>query len=367
MTDNKYLKNLSSIDEIIEDARNGRMYILVDDPNRENEGDLIIPAQMVTPEAINFMAKYGRGLICLALTKQRITELELPLMNPSNQKNDLTAFTISIEAKEGVTTGISAADRAHTISVAINHNRKKEDIISPGHIFPLMAWAGGVLERAGHTEAAVDIAKIAGLNPSGVICEIMNDDGAMARLPELINFAKQHSLKIGSVADLIKYRLKNSKIIELDSEREFESEMGKDFVLKIFKNSLSGEKHYALVKNITNHKEPKYVRMHKLDITKDIFEEKNIFGHEISKSFKIIEEKGRGAIVLINSDMAPNIEKIFNRRDDEDNKLELREYGVGAQILLDLGLHKIILLSNSNKKIIALEGFDIEIVSQEKI
>jgi 3,4-dihydroxy 2-butanone 4-phosphate synthase/GTP cyclohydrolase II len=230
-----------------------------------------------------------------------------------------------------------------------------------------MAWAGGVLERAGHTEAAVDIAKIAGLNPSGVICEIMNDDGAMARLPELINFAKQHSLKIGSVADLIKYRLKNSKIIKLDSEREFESEMGKGFKLKIFTNTLSGEKHYALVKNLSNSDDPTYVRMHKLDITKDIFEEKNIFGDEISKSFKIIEAKGRGAIVLINSDMAPNIEKIFKRRDDEDNKLELREYGVGAQILLELDLHKIILLSNSNKKIIALDGFDLEIVSQEKI
>jgi len=367
MTDNSYLKNLSSIDEIIEEARNGRMFILVDDPNRENEGDLIIPAQMITPEAINFMAKYGRGLICLALTKQRITELELPLMNPSNQKNDLTAFTVSIEAKEGVTTGISAADRAQTISVAINHNKKKEDIVSPGHIFPLMSWAGGVLERAGHTEAAIDIAKIAGLNPSGVICEIMNDDGAMARLPELINFSKEHSLKIGTVSDLIKYRLKNSKIIELDSEREFESEMGKDFKLKIFKNTLSGEKHYALVKNISNNEYSTYVRMHKLDITKDIFEEKNIFGGEISKSFKIIEEKGRGAIVLINSDMAPNIQKIFKRRDDEHNKLELREYGVGAQILLELGLHKIILLSNSNKKIIALDGFDLEIVSQEKI
>ena len=367
MTDNKYLKNLSSIDEIIEDARNGRMYILVDDPNRENEGDLIIPAQMVTPEAINFMAKYGRGLICLALTKQRITELELPLMNPSNQKNDLTAFTISIEAKEGVTTGISAADRAHTISVAINHNRKKEDIISPGHIFPLMAWAGGVLERAGHTEAAVDIAKIAGLNPSGVICEIMNDDGAMARLPELINFAKQHSLKIGSVADLIKYRLKNSKIIELDSEREFESEMGKDFKLKIFTNTLSGEKHYALVKNLSNSDDPTYVRMHKLDITKDIFEEKNIFNDEISKSFKIIEEKSSGAIVLINSDMAPRIDKIFNRRDDEKNKLELREYGVGAQILSTIGIKKIVLLTNTKKKIIALDGFNLEIIRQESI
>ena len=360
---------ISPIEDIIKDAKNGKMFILIDDPDRENEGDLIIPAQMINPESINFMAKYGRGLICLALTKKRIDELELPLMNPSNQKNDLTAFTVSIEAKDGVTTGISAADRSHTISVAINNSKKKEDIVSPGHIFPLMAWEGGVLERAGHTEAAVDISKIAGLNPSGVICEIMNDDGSMARLPELINFAKKHVLKIGTVSDLIKYRLKNSKIIELESERKFESEMGKNFHLKIFKNVLSGEKHYALVKNLseTNTPQPQYVRMHKLDITKDIFEEKNIFGDEISKSFKIIEEKGSGAIVLINSDMAPNIKKIFNRRDEDVSKLELREYGVGAQILLELGLHKIILLSNSNKKIIALNGFDLEIISQEKI
>ena len=288
-------------------------------------------------------------------------------MNPSNQKNDLTAFTISIEAKEGITTGISAADRAHTVSVAIDHNKNKEDIISPGHIFPVMAWAGGVLERAGHTEAAVDISTIAGLNPSGVICEIMSDDGSMARLPELIVFAKKHSLKIGTVSDLIKYRLKNDKIIAMIKERNFESEMGKDFKLKIFQNTLSGEKHYALVKNLTKNDEPKYVRMHKLDITKDIFEEKNLFGDEISKSFKIIEERGSGAIVLINSDMAPKIEKIFNRRETKDNKLELREYGVGAQILLELGLRKIILLSNSNKKIIALDGFNLEIVDQEKI
>ena len=364
---NNLLKDLSSIEEIIEDAKKGKMYILVDDPSRENEGDLIIPAQMISPDAVNFMAKYGRGLICLALSKKRTDELELPLMNPSNQKNDLTAFTISIEAKEGITTGISAADRAHTVSVAIDHNKKKEDIVSPGHIFPVMAWAGGVLERAGHTEAAVDISSIAGLNPSGVICEIMSDDGSMARLPELIVFAKKHSLKIGTVSDLIKYRLKNDKIIEMIKERNFESEMGKDFKLKIFQNTLSGEKHYALVKNLIKNDEPKYVRMHKLDITKDIFEEKNLFGDEISKSFKIIEERGSGAIVLINSDMAPKIEKIFNRRETKDNKLELREYGVGAQILLELGLHKIILLSNSNKKIIALDGFNLEIVDQEKI
>ena len=364
---NNLLKDLSSIEEIIEDAKKGKMYVLVDDPSRENEGDLIIPAQMVSADAVNFMAKYGRGLICLALSKQRTDELELPLMNPSNQTNDLTAFTISIEAKEGITTGISAADRAHTVSVAIDYNKKKEDIVSPGHIFPVMAWAGGVLERAGHTEAAVDISSIAGLNPSGVICEIMSEDGSMARLPELIVFAKKHSLKIGTVSDLIKYRLKNDKIIEMIKERNFESEMGKDFKLKIFQNTLSGEKHYALVKNLTKNDEPKYVRMHKLDITKDIFEEKNLFGDEISKSFKIIEERGSGAIVLINSDMAPKIEKIFNRRETKDNKLELREYGVGAQILLELGLRKIILLSNSNKKIIALDGFNLEIVDQEKI
>ena len=363
MKNNKF----SSIESIIKIAKKGEMYILVDDENRENEGDLVFCSSDVNSKKINFMAKYGRGLICLALTKQRINELQLPLMNPSNQKNDLTAFTVSIEAKEGVTTGISAADRAHTISVATNRDKNKEDIVSPGHIFPLMAWDGGVLERAGHTEASVDIARIAGLNPSGVICEIMSDDGSMARLPELINFSNDHSLKIGTVSDLIKYRLKNSKIIELDYERNFESEMGKDFKLKIFKNILSGEKHYALVKNLENNFEPQYVRMHKLDITKDIFEEKNIFGDEISKSFKIIENKGSGAIVLINSDMAPNIKKIFKRRSSADNKLELREYGVGAQILLELGLHKIILLSNSNKKIIALDGFDLEIVSQEKI
>ena len=322
---------------------------------------------MISDKAINFMSKYGRGLICLTLTKKRTDELGLTLMNPLNQKNDLTAFTVSIEAKEGITTGISAADRAHTISVAINQNTKKEDIITPGHIFPVMAWAGGVLERAGHTEASVDISKLAGLNPSGVICEIMSEDGSMARLPELIMFAKKHSLKIGTVSDLIKHRLKNSKIIEMVSERNFESEMGKDFKLKIFKNTLSGEQHYALVKNLSNKNVPTYVRMHKLDVTKDVFEEKNIFGDEISKSFKLIEKRGTGAIVLINSEMAPKIQKIFNRKKNKDNKLELKEYGVGAQILLALGLHKIILLSNSNKKIIALEGFDLKIVAQEKI
>ena len=359
--------NISPIEEIIDEARNGKMYILVDDPNRENEGDLIIPAQMATPEAINFMARYGRGLICLSMTKQRIEELQLPLMNPNNQKNDLTAFTVSIEAKEGVTTGISAADRSHTISVAINHNRKKNDLVYPGHVFPLMAWDGGVLVRAGHTEAAVDISKLAGLNPSGVICEIMSDDGDMARLPEILEFAKFHNLKVGTVSELIKYRLKYNKIIKQISERSFESNKGKNFTLKIFENTLSKEKHYALVKNITVTDNLYPVRMHKLNIAKDIFAEKNIFGDEISKSFKIIESKDSGAIVLINSDMSPKIKKILNRREEKKNKLELREYGVGAQILSSIGIKKIILLTNTKKKIIALDGFNLEIIRQESI
>ncbi len=364
---NKIDINLSSIEEIIEDAKNGKMYILVDDPDRENEGDLIIPGQYANSEAINFMAKYGRGLICLAMTKDRIEKLDLPLMNPNNKKNDLTAFTVSIEAKEGVTTGISASDRAHTISVAINDNKSKEDLVYPGHVFPLMAWDGGVLERAGHTEAAVDISKIANLNPSGVICEIMSEDGSMARLPEIINFAKKHNLKVGTVSDLIKFRLKKTKIVELISERKFESEMGSGFILKIFQNTISGEKHYALVKNLKNTNSPCLVRMHKLNITKDIFEEKNIFGREIKSAFQLIEKSGSGAIVLINSDMSPNILKSFNKRKKANNKLELREYGVGAQILSLLNIKKIILLTNTKKRIIALDGFNIEITDQHKI
>ena len=364
---NKIEHNLSTIEEIIEDARNGKMYILVDDPDRENEGDLIIPGQYANPESINFMSKYGRGLICLAMTKENIERLDLPLMNPNNKKNDLTAFTVSIEAKQGVTTGISAADRAHTISVAINHNSNKDDLIYPGHVFPLIAWNGGVLERAGHTEAAVDISKIANLNPSGVICEIMSDDGSMARLPEIITFAKKHNIKVGTVSDLIKFRLKKTKIVKLISERPFESEMGSGFSLKIFQNTISGEKHYALVKNVNKKNKSCFVRMHRLNITKDIFEEKNIFGSEIKSAFQLIQNYGFGAIVLINSDMSPNILKSFNKRKKTNNKLELREYGVGAQILSLLEINKIILLTNTKKRIIALEGFNIEIIDQHKI
>ena len=359
--------NFASIDSIISVAKRGGMFILVDDEKRENEGDLVISTSDTNPKNINFMAKYGRGLICLAMTKDRIEELDLPLMNPKNIKNDLTAFTVSIEAKEGVTTGISAADRAHTISVAVNNNRNKNDLVYPGHVFPLMAWDGGVLVRAGHTEAAVDISKLADLNPSGVICEIMSEDGSMARLPEIIKFAKLHNLKVGTVSDLIKFRLKKTKIVEQISERPFESEMGSQFTLKVFQNTISGEKHYALVKNLSDVKQPVLVRMHRLNVTKDIFEEKNIFGSEIKSAFQLIEKNGSGAIVLINSDMSPNILKTFNKRKRSKNKLELREYGVGAQILSLLQINKIILLTNTKKRIIALDGFNIEIVDQRKI
>ena len=367
MNNDMQTTKISPIEEIIQEARNGKMYILVDDPDRENEGDLIVPAQMATPDAINFMAKYGRGLICLSMTKERIEELNLPLMNPSNQKNDLTAFTISIEAKEGVTTGISAADRSHTISVAINHNRNKNDLVSPGHVFPLMSWDGGVLVRAGHTEAAVDISKLAGLNPSGVICEIMSEDGSMARLPEILNFAETHDLKVGTVSDLIKYRLKSNKIIKQVSERPFESDKGNDFILKIFENSISKEKHYALVKNIKSPDNSYPVRMHKLDIEKDIFAEKNIFGDEISHSFDVIEKHGSGAIVLINNDIAPNILKAFDQRQKQDNKLELREYGVGAQILKNFSINDITVLSNSFNNELDLGIYGLNVTGIEKI
>ena len=367
IVEDNYREVISSIEDIIEDARNGRMFILIDHEDRENEGDLVIPAQMATPDAINFMATNGRGLICLALTSERVDQLGLELMSTNNSSRHETAFTLSIEAREGVTTGISAHDRARTVAVAIDASKGMPDIATPGHVFPLRARSGGVLVRAGHTEAAVDISRLAGLNSSGVICEIMSEDGSMARLPEIIKFAKLHNLKVGTVSDLIKFRLKKTKIVEQISERPFESEMGSQFTLKVFQNTISGEKHYGLVKNLSDVNEPVLVRMHRLDVTKDIFEEKNIFGSEIKSAFQLIEKNGSGAIVLINSDMSPNILKTFNKRKRSKNKLELREYGVGAQILSLLQINKIILLTNTKKRIIALDGFNIEIVDQRKI
>tara|TARA_B100001123_G_scaffold449828_1_gene616972 strand:- start:3827 stop:4927 length:1101 start_codon:yes stop_codon:yes gene_type:complete len=361
--ENEYSKFLTPIDEIITYAKKGKMFILVDENDRENEGDLIIPAEKITPENINFMAKFGRGLICLSLTKNRINELELPLMNPINQNNDLTAFTVSIEAKEGVSTGISAADRAHTILVAINDNKTKNDIISPGHVFPLMAWDGGVLERAGHTEASVDISKLASLNPSAVICEIMNDDGTMSRLPELIKFSSKHNIPIGTVSDLIAYRLKNDTIVEFISESSIESYFNGNYKLLTFKNILSNEEHYALVHKDLDINSKVFVRMHKHSIVKDILTEKNLFDEQMQRSVEVINKKQNGVIVIINGNYAPRIEKQFSRNKDE--KFELREYGVGAQILRNIGLKNIILLTNNEKKVVGLDGFGLKIINQE--
>src|SRR5579871_3226059 len=261
---------VSPTETIIEEARNGRMFVLVDDEDRENEGDLVIPAQMATPEAINFMAKYGRGLICLAMTDERVRELGLPLMSPSNESRLRTAFTISIEAREGVTTGISAPDRARTIAVAIDPSRGRNDIVSPGHVFPLVAREGGVLVRSGHTEAAVDVARLAGLNPSGVICEIMNDDGTMARRPDLVRFAQLHGLKIATIADLIAYRRRHDRLVEKKLETDFDSRYGGRYRMHIYVNKVAYVEHVALVKGDIATPGPVLVRMHSLNVLDDV-------------------------------------------------------------------------------------------------
>src|SRR5579871_4069502 len=267
---------LSTIEEIIDDARNGRMVVIVDDEDRENEGDLIIPAQMATPDAINFMAKHGRGLICLALPRKRCEELRLPLMSAHNQSRHSTAFTTSIEAREGVTNGISAADRARTVAVAIDPSSTGDDIASPGHVFPLMARDGGVLVRAGHTEAAVDIARLAGLIPAGVICEIMNDDGSMARLPDLVKFAQLHGIRVGTIAELIAYRRRNERLVELSAEAKFTSKIGGEWILRIYFDTVSRQDHAVLMKgDIAGHQGPVMVRMHQFNILSDMFFEVN--------------------------------------------------------------------------------------------
>ncbi len=291
---------LSPIDEIIDEARNGRMFVLVDDEDRENEGDLVIPAQMATPEVINFMAKHGRGLICLSLTSKRVDELGLPLMPQDNRQRQSTAFTVSIEAREGVTTGISAPDRARTISVAIDPASEKNDIVTPGHVFPLQARDGGVLVRAGHTEAAVDISRLAGLNPSGVICEIMNEDGTMSRLPELIKFAQYHGMKIGAIADLIAYRRRFDRTIERVVETELNSRFGGDFRMIIFGSTLEGTEHVALVKGDVEGDAPVMVRMHAVNILEDLLgDHHRQRGGGLQQAMEMIGAAERGVVVLI--------------------------------------------------------------------
>jgi len=363
---------LSPIEEIIDEARNGRMFVLVDDEDRENEGDLVIPAQMATPEVINFMAKNGRGLICLSLTSQRVEELSLPLMPQDNRQRQSTAFTVSIEAREGVTTGISAPDRARTISVAIDPSAKMGDIVTPGHVFPLQARDGGVLVRAGHTEAAVDISRLAGLNPSGVICEIMNEDGTMARLPELIKFAQYHGMKIGAIADLIAYRRRFDRTIERVVETELHSRFGGDFRMIVFGSTLEGTEHVALVKGNVKGDAPVMVRMHAVNILEDLLgDHHRQRGGGLQQAMEMIGTAERGVVVLIRETRATNLsERItaeLGAKADGGEGAQLRDYGVGAQILIDLGVKNLILLTNTPKRVVGIEGYGLNIVETREL
>ena len=354
---------ISPVEEIIADARNGRMFVLVDHEDRENEGDLVIPAQMATPDAINFMATHGRGLICLALTGERIDRLGLPLMAPSNSSRHETAFTVSIEAREGVTTGISASDRAHTIAVAIDGAATSADIATPGHVFPLRAREGGVLVRAGHTEAAVDIARLAGLNPSGVICEIMNADGTMARLPDLVGFAQRHGLKIGTISDLIAYRRRHDNLVSVRAEREIDSEFGGRWQMRIYADETQGAEHIALVKGDISGPEPVLVRMHALDPMLDVVGTgPKGRAREFADAMEAIAAEGRGVLVLLR-DLHMQLSA-----ETEAASGTLRQYGLGAQILSSLGVSRMILLTNSpTPKVVGLEAYGLEIVGTRKI
>lgn len=362
-----------AITEIIEEARNGRMYILVDDEDRENEGDLIIPAQMATPDAINFMATYGRGLICLALTNQRVKQLGIGLMSCNNHTRHETAFTTSIEAREGVTTGISAADRARTVSVAIDSAKGAQDIVTPGHVFPLVAREGGVLVRAGHTEASVDISRLAGLNASGVICEIMNDDGTMSRMEDLVQFARTHNLKIGTIRDLIAYRREHDHLIERRFERDFTSRWGGDWKAICFYNKATCEETLALVKGRIDPSEPTLVRMQLLSVFPDVFAQVGERELLISRSMELIGEEGTGALVLINrptSDYvsrAMQMEEPGGSAEQAEENSERRDYGGGAQILSELGVRDMVLLTNTSHSLVALEGYGLSIVGERSI
>ncbi|MFN3988719.1 MAG: 3,4-dihydroxy-2-butanone-4-phosphate synthase [Erythrobacter sp.] len=350
---------LASIEEIIDEARNGRMYILVDDEDRENEGDLIIPAQMATPQAINFMAMHGRGLICLALDKARVDHLGLTPMSRNNKESMQTAFTISIEAKEGVTTGISAADRARTISVAIDATKGPDDIVTPGHVFPLMARDGGTLVRAGHTEAAVDISRLAGLNPSGVICEIMNEDGTMARLDDLITFARRHDLKIGTIRDLIAYRMRHDHLVERLSERSFTSDYGGQWRMITYRDRVAGNEAYVLQKGHVVPGEPTLARVHPISVFDDVLGQPGPRKRTLQRAMDVIGAHGAGVIVILTGRVGTGGEW---SRDEE-----LRNIGIGSQILADLGVAEMILLSNSRPDLVALEGFGLTIVGHQPI
>ena len=370
MTKSEFHDFISTPEEIIEDARNGRMFILVDAEDRENEGDVIIPSQMATPDVVNFMAKHARGLVCLALTQERAETLKLPMMSRDNGTQHQTAFTVSIEAKEGVTTGISAHDRARTISVAIDPTKGQSDIVTPGHVFPLVARRGGVLVRAGHTEAAVDIARLAGLIPSGVICEVMNDDGTMARLPDLVKFAQLHGMKVGTIADLIAYRRRNDHFITRAVETELDSHHGGKFKMMLYVNTVEYAEHIALVKGDVSKGGPVLVRMHAVNLFDDLLSVRGGRDDVLTRSMEVVGQEGRGVIVLIRESRGTYVSDLLMRKQPEPDATprRLKEYGVGAQILLDLGVRDMILLTNSaSPKIVGLEGYGLRVVDTRMV
>ena len=357
---------LCSAADLIEEARAGRMFILVDDEDRENEGDLVIAAQFATPDAVNFMARHARGLICLAMTRQRVDQLGLHLMPQSNVSRHQTAFTVSIEARDGVTTGISAADRARTIAVAIHHETGRDGIVTPGHVFPLVARDGGTLVRAGHTEAAVDLARLAGLTPAGVICEIMNDDGTMARLPDLVAFAQHHGLKLGTIADLIAHRRRTERLVVRRTETALQHAVGGDWRMLVYANTIDGSEHIVLTKGDVAAPQPLLVRMHAVDLVSDM-----LGGPQWSAlhgAMRAVADEGRGAVVLIR-DTRPSAlsERVAGMQGTPRPQAFLRDYGIGAQILVDLGVRDMVLLSNHRRTVIGLEGYGLNIVDQRPI
>ena len=360
---------LVGAEAIIDEARNGRMFILVDDADRENEGDLVIPAQMATPDAINFMARHGRGLICLALTKERVETLGLEPMASSNRSRNNTAFTVSIEARDGISTGISAADRARTIAVAIDSANGPEALVSPGHVFPLVAQPGGVLVRAGHTEAAVDVARLAGLNPSGVICEIMREDGTMARLDDLMGFAGAHDLKIGTIRDLIAYRLKKDHMVERVAATGFTARSGAKWQAQVFRDKATGAEQLAIVHGVIDPDNPVLVRMHSLDLFADVLGEASDRAGLLPGAMAMIEAEGAGVIVALHAASPGSLSRATDLRSGKGAETgeALRSYGIGAQILAALGIHDMILLSNTCHSPVALSGYGLAIVEERPI